>query len=171
MGPTWVLSAPVGPHAGPWTLLSGSVHLVHITVGALVYCTGIFSWLHCACPNKNCHKAIIWDTSLTSKWLCQQRRGIPCYNMQLFYLCAIQVNFLRLSLNILNIRERFADMGNYCWITPNQKSEFEWAKLTSYCTIMNVCYLKFEENWWCDDCFKFSYLGQSHYVWIEPKIS
>ena len=23
MGPTWVLSAPCGPHAGPWTLLSG----------------------------------------------------------------------------------------------------------------------------------------------------
>ena len=24
MGPTWVLSAPDGPHVGPWTLLSGA---------------------------------------------------------------------------------------------------------------------------------------------------
>ena len=27
MGPTWVLSAPAGPHVGPWTLLSGMISI------------------------------------------------------------------------------------------------------------------------------------------------
>ena len=30
MGPTWVLSAPDGPHVGPWTLLSGAFDNVFI---------------------------------------------------------------------------------------------------------------------------------------------
>ena len=36
MGPTWVLSAPDGPHLAPWTLLSGttSVDTIHPTIYA-----------------------------------------------------------------------------------------------------------------------------------------
>ena len=36
MGPTWVLSAPGGPHAAPWTLLSGILCLVFCRV--VFYC-------------------------------------------------------------------------------------------------------------------------------------
>ena len=42
MGPTWVLSAPDGPHVGPWTLLSGELYFGYI-VSAFVRFTYLYS--------------------------------------------------------------------------------------------------------------------------------
>ena len=91
MGPTWVLSAPDGPHVGPWTLLSGILalhpprrfynHPLHTQFRNLN--NGALTWN----PGFACDIGFIPPCSIIKliEWMASQEGALNCQNMYMAY--------------------------------------------------------------------------------------